>query len=160
LKGEIMNTNGYALEELWFQTFRKVLSINSEMNGAGLDKSQLREVATSVFISKVQKGLVRPESEDELFDEPIEFPMKATENGNNGNGQSRATPASEKQISTIRGLLKNPKVNPAEKQRINNLLAGNIDKETASDMLDYFYGKSGKQNGQWIKTTEGVLAER
>ena len=58
-------------------------------------------------------------------------------------------------------LIQQPvKVNPAEKQRINKLLAGNIDKQTASDMLDYFYGQSEKQNGQWTKVTNGVLTER
>ena len=30
----------------------------------------------------------------------------------------------------------------------------------ASEVLDYFLGQSEKQGNQWIKVTEGVLAER
>ncbi|MBU0711756.1 hypothetical protein KJ762_12110 [bacterium] len=153
-----MNYTHYDFEGLWLATYQKIMFLNSKMNGTGLDKSQLKEVTTSVFIAKVQKGIVRPNDEDDYdFPEPEEVPLV---NSNNGNGQSKATPASEKQVITIKGLLKNPKVNPAEKQRINNLLAGNLDKQSASDMLDYFLGQSEKQHGQWIKTTDGVLAER
>ena len=154
-----MNYTHYDFEGLWLATYQKIMFLNGKMNGTGLDKSQLKEVTTSVFIAKVQKGIVRPNDEDDYdFPEPEEAPQV---NGNNGNGQSKTgTPASPKQVITIKGLLKNPKVNPAEKQRINNLLAGNLEKQAASDMLDYFYGKSEKQHGQWIKTTDGVLAER
>ena len=153
-----MNYTHYDFEGLWFATYQKIMYLNGEMNGTGLDKSQLKEVTTSVFIAKVQKGIVRPNDEDDYdFPEPEEAPQV---NRSNGTGQSRPVPASDKQISTIKGLLKNPKVNPAEKQRINNLLAGNIDKQTASDMLDYFLGQSEKQGNQWVKVTEGVLAER
>ncbi len=151
-----MNYTHYDFEGLWLATYQKIMFLNGKMNGTGLDKSQLKEVTTSVFIAKVQKGIVRPNDEDDYdFPEPEEAPQV-----NRSNGQSNNTSASAKQIITIKGLLKNPKVNPAEKQRINNLLAGNIDKQTASDMLDYFLGQSEKQGNQWVKVTEGVLAGR
>jgi len=130
------------------------------MNGTGLDKSQLKEVTTSVFIAKVQKGIVRPNDEDDYdFPEPEEASQV---NRNNGNGQSKTgTPASAKQIITIKGLLKNPKITPKERQRVQDLLAEpEVDKTKASEILDYFLGESEKQGNQWIKVTDGVLAER
>ncbi|HCK99947.1 MAG TPA: hypothetical protein DHW42_07600 [Candidatus Marinimicrobia bacterium] len=72
--------------------------------------------------------------------------------GNDGNGSARNGNASEKQISTIKSLLKNPKVNPDERRQITKLLA--------SDMPDYFFRKSEKQNGQWGKVTDGALTDR
>ena len=153
-----MNYTHYDFEGLWIATYQKIMYLNSKMNGTGLDKSQLKEVTTSVFIAKVQKGIVRPNDEDDYDSpEPEEAPQL---NRNNGNGHSQATPASDKQISAIKGILKNPKVNPDERRRITKLLADDLEKQTASDMLDYFFGKSEKQNGQWVKTTDGVRAER
>jgi len=35
-----------------------------------------------------------------------------------------------------------------------------LNKPEAGDLLDYFFGKSEKQNGQWVKTSQGVLEER
>ena len=155
-----MNYTHYDFEGLWIATYQKITYLNAKMNGAGLDKSQLKEVTTSVFIAKVQKGIVRPNDEDD-YDSP-EPEVTPQINRNNGNGQSKTgTPASAKQIITIKGLLKNPKVNPQERQRIQGLLAEpEVDKTKASEILDYFLGESEKQGNQWIKTTEGVLAER
>ena len=152
-----MNYTHYDFEGLWFDTFQKVLSINESLNGAGLDKSQLREVATSIFIAKSQRGIVRPEYSDQSYDEPVEFPT--SNNRNNGNGQTK--PASAKQIITIKGLLKNPKITPKERERIRALLdEPEVDKAKASEVLDFYFGKSEKQGNQWVKVTEGVLAER
>ena len=50
----------YDFEGLYFQVFRKVLRINETLGEDALDKSQLREVATSIFIAKTQKGVVKP----------------------------------------------------------------------------------------------------
>ncbi len=132
-----MNYTHYDFEGLWIATYQKIMYLNSKMNGTGLDKSQLKEVTTSVFIAKVQKGIVRPNDEDDYdFPEPEEAPLL---NRNNGNGSAGNGSASEKQISTIKSLLKNPKVNPDERRRITKLLAGDLEKQTASDMLDYFF---------------------
>ncbi|MDO9548450.1 MAG: hypothetical protein Q7J65_05760 [Candidatus Marinimicrobia bacterium] len=118
-----MNYTHYDFEGLWFDTFKKVLSLNVEMNSVGLDKSQLKEVATSIFIAKSQRGIVRPEIEDDLpCKNPAEFPANNRGNGNGISGFGIQI-ASPKQIITIKGLLKNPKVNPKERQRIQDLLA-------------------------------------
>lgn len=103
-----------------------------------------------------------PDEDEGQFEDPEAIVQRfASENSfNGGNGKSKATAANDKQISTIKSLLKNPKVNPDEKQRITKLLAGDLEKQTACDMLDYFLGRSEKQNGQWVKVSEGVLAER
>lgn len=157
-----MNYTHYDFEGLWFDTFKKVLNLNEALNGAGLDKSQLREVATSIFIAKSQRGIVRPDTDDDLpFENPADSSSNNYSNRNNGNGQAKTTHASAKQIITIKGLLKNPKVKPKERQRIQTLLAEpEVDKAKASEILDYFFGKTEKRGNQWVKVTEGVLAER
>ena len=50
----------YDFEGLWFSIYQKVLKLNEALLGDGLDKSQLREVTTSIFIAQTQKGVQRP----------------------------------------------------------------------------------------------------
>ena len=50
----------YDFESLWFQIFQKVLRLNESLGHDALDKSQLREVTTSIFIAQTQRGVVRP----------------------------------------------------------------------------------------------------
>lgn len=50
----------YDLVGLWFQIYRQVYEMNEGLGESGLDKSQLREVTTSVFIGYTSKGIVRP----------------------------------------------------------------------------------------------------
>jgi len=55
-----MTSSRYDFEGLWFDIYRKVLKHNANMGDEGLDKSQLREVTTSIFIAQSQRGIVRP----------------------------------------------------------------------------------------------------
>jgi len=55
-----MNYSRYDFEGLWFEIYRKVLKHNETLGEEALDKSQLREVCTSIFISQTQRGVVRP----------------------------------------------------------------------------------------------------
>ena len=50
----------YEFEALWFEIYRKVLKQNSSLGEDALDKSQLREVTTSIFIAQTHRGVVRP----------------------------------------------------------------------------------------------------
>ena len=52
----------YNLSGLWFQVYREVLSQNGKLENDRLDKVQLREVTTSIFIASTQRGIVRPYS--------------------------------------------------------------------------------------------------
>jgi len=55
-----MTSSRYDFEGLWFDIYRKVLKHNEILGDQGLDKSQLREVTTSIFIAQSQRGIVRP----------------------------------------------------------------------------------------------------
>jgi len=50
----------FNLPGLWFQIYRQVLEQNNNLNNDRLDKVQLREVTTSIFIASTNRGLVRP----------------------------------------------------------------------------------------------------
>ena len=52
----------YNLSGLWFQVYREVLAQNGKLENDRLDKVQLREVTTSIFIASTQRGIVRPYS--------------------------------------------------------------------------------------------------
>ena len=157
-----MDYNDYNYEGLWFEIYRKVLKQNAALNGAGLDKSQLREVSTSVFIAMTQRGISRPEIPEDEND--VTVPTMPPKHGNNGNGSRSKTdvpPASPKQINLIRSLLNNKLVTTAEQARLQEILSlTHLDRHEAGDLLDYFFGKSEKKDGQWVKTTDGVLEER
>ena len=47
-------------EGLWFEIYKKVFTLNNGLRARGLDKGQLREVATTIFIAQTNKGIVRP----------------------------------------------------------------------------------------------------
>jgi hypothetical protein len=80
------------------------------------------------------------------------------ESRSNGIVEQSATSA---QINAIEKLLENELVTAPDKVRINKLLSrDNIDKESASKLLGYFYGHSDLVNGFWEKQTHGVLSER
>jgi len=55
-----MTFSRYDFEGLWFDIYKKVLKYNATLGDDGLDKSQLREVTTSIFIAQSQRGVVRP----------------------------------------------------------------------------------------------------
>ncbi len=155
-----MNYADYDFEGLWFDIYKKVINQNSHLNGNGLDKSQLREVATSIFIAKTTKGIVRPESQSNTIEIPDK--LKPLENKSDFNSRANdSTLATSSQVKTIKKLLNHPQVNHKEKRRIRTILTEpEISKTTASDILSYFYGNREKQNGKWTKVSTGVLDNR
>ena len=50
----------YDFPGLWFQIYRQVTMLNEKLDEEKLDKSQLREVVTSIFIASTHRGIVRP----------------------------------------------------------------------------------------------------
>ncbi len=55
-----MNEIRHNFEGLWFEIYKKVLTLNKGLRARGLDKGQLREVTTTIFIAQTNKGIVRP----------------------------------------------------------------------------------------------------
>ena len=159
-----MENNYYDFEGLWFEIYQNVANHNQRLNGNGLDKSQLKEVTTSIFIAESHKGISRPQNTANSYSEPESdpeiVPTQQPEQPFNSGFKSNKTP-SDKQINMIKSLLKNPKVTDEEQLRITEVLAGqDFDKQTAKEVLDYFFGQSKRNGNQWVKITEGVLAER
>lgn len=68
--------------------------------------------------------------------------------------------ATEKQQAAVRGLIENDKVYPNEKRQIHEFIEDGLTKAKAKELLDFFFGISEFQDGQWIKTTSGKLSER
>ena len=68
--------------------------------------------------------------------------------------------ASEKQQAAVRGLIENDKVYPNEKRQIHDFIEDGLTKAKAKELLDFFYGISEFQDGNWVKTTSGKLSER
>jgi hypothetical protein len=62
-----MSFDKYDLVGLWFQIYRLVYDMNEGLGESGLDKSQLREVTTLVFIGYTQRGIVRPVQMDRFL---------------------------------------------------------------------------------------------
>ena len=55
-----MSNYQHNFEGLWFEIYKKILKLNDGLGDKGLDKGQLREVATTIFIAQSNKGIVRP----------------------------------------------------------------------------------------------------
>lgn len=169
--------NNYNFEGLWFEIYTKVINYNEQLGKQKLDRNQLREVATSIFIANTQKGICRPENEEEAANIEVPSHLKGLDgkNGSNGDGNGSNSRkgsndtnsiynnglATEKQLKTIRGLLNNSLVTDKEKSRIENILSQpEVSKNTASDILTYYLGNSEKINGEWVKISQGILDTR
>ena len=78
-----------------------------------------------------------------------------------GKGPYEKTMATENQTDKIKNLLHEPLITEPERERLKKIIdEKTIDKQSASDLLSYFYGKSSLSNGSWKKVTPGVLSER
>ena len=68
-----MNTTAMDLPGVWFQFFKEVVELNQNLGEDRLNKSQLREITTTVFIAASHKGLVRPWTVSKFQVEVLKF---------------------------------------------------------------------------------------
>ena len=68
--------------------------------------------------------------------------------------------ATEKQVTAVGRLLENSKVTIEEKRNIHSLIEAGLHKSKAGEILDYYYGASEQENGEWVKVSRGVLIDR
>lgn len=68
--------------------------------------------------------------------------------------------ATAKQIAKLESLCMDSRLTDPEKAQLVELLKQGISKSRASQVMAYFFGKSVRNNGQWVRQTEGVLADR
>ncbi|MBT6009815.1 MAG: hypothetical protein HOG80_00355 [Candidatus Marinimicrobia bacterium] len=68
--------------------------------------------------------------------------------------------ATEKQLASLKNLLKDQRITEDERLRIQNLLLDGVGKERASTIMEYFYGKSIRKGSEWVRVEEGVLFSR
>ena len=73
----------YDFPGLWFQIYKRVISLNENLDKDRLDKSSLREVVTSIFIACTQKGITKPRPYNKFHDEIL----RLIENVNNAEKQ-------------------------------------------------------------------------
>jgi hypothetical protein len=72
------------------------------------------------------------------------------------NGDSATAP----QIASITRLARDQRLTDDERMRIQGLLLDGMSKVKASEVMEYFYGKSIKQGSEWVRVEEGVLSSR
>ena len=68
--------------------------------------------------------------------------------------------ATAPQIASITRLTRDQRLTDDERMRIQSLLLDGMSKDKASEVMEYFYGKSIKQGSEWVKTEPGVLDNR
>ncbi|MBT7091493.1 MAG: hypothetical protein HN932_13600 [Candidatus Marinimicrobia bacterium] len=68
--------------------------------------------------------------------------------------------ATAPQIASITRLARDQRLTDDERMRIQGLLLDGMSKAKASEVMEYFYGKSIKQGSEWIRVEEGVLSSR
>jgi len=76
------------------------------------------------------------------------------------NGIRSEERATTRQLASLGTLVKDQRLTDEEKVRIQGLLLDGISKTKGSEVLQYFYGESRFQDGEWVRTTDGVLASR
>jgi hypothetical protein len=68
--------------------------------------------------------------------------------------------ATAPQIASITRLARDQRLTDDERIRIQGLLLDGMSKAKASEVMEYFYGKSIKQGSEWVRVEEGVLSSR
>lgn len=69
-------------------------------------------------------------------------------------------PATPKQRHRISEILQDERVTDEERNHVNDLLHAGLSKPKASEILDYFLGKSEFHSGEWTRVSIGVLEAR
>jgi len=68
-----MSYPNYDYEALWFEIFRQVLQKNEALGEGRLDKIQLREITTAIFIARTQRGYVKPVVNNQFTDSVVKL---------------------------------------------------------------------------------------
>ena len=69
-------------------------------------------------------------------------------------------PPTDRQLQTLHNLLLDNRLTEQEKVRLSKWLENPTNRIDAGGILDYFFGESEYKDGEWIKTSDGVLADR
>jgi hypothetical protein len=77
-----------------------------------------------------------------------------------GGDQSQEQPATDKQINKLGDLVIDDRLTHDEQTKLRGALMQGLTKSRASEIMSYFFGESAFENGQWIRTSEGVLKTR
>jgi hypothetical protein len=103
---------------------------------------------SEIFTQDIEE--LQPKSNPELIEETDQQHV-------NQNGIELAT---EKQVIAVGRLLENSNVTIEEKRNIHSLIEAGLHKSKAGEILDYYYGASEQENGEWVKVSRGVLIDR
>jgi hypothetical protein len=87
---------------------------------------------------------------------PAEEIPTVTSTPSTASGDSATAP----QIASITRLARDQRLTDDERMRIQGLLLDGMSKVKASEVMEYFYGKSIKQGSEWVRVEEGVLSSR
>jgi len=88
--------------------------------------------------------------------EEVPTEVRTPVNGHNGNGDRATT----RQLASLGNLLKDQRLTEDERVRVQGLLLDGISKSKASEVLEYFYGKTIRQGSEWVRTEPGALDSR
>jgi hypothetical protein len=73
---------------------------------------------------------------------------------------SQGSPATDKQISKLGDLLNDDRLTYEEQTKLRGALQQGLTKSRASEIMSHFFGESKRQDGQWVRVSEGVLTSR
>jgi len=68
--------------------------------------------------------------------------------------------ATPRQLESLNALVRDHRLTDDERIRLQGVLLDGVDKVKASEVMEYFYGKSRRQGTEWVKTEPGVLGGR
>ncbi len=101
----------------------------------------------------VMAGLEATPAEEIPTDDAPSGPITTSENRNGDRATTR-------QLSSLGNLVKDRRLTDDERIRIQGLLLDGISKGKASEVMEYFYGKSVRQGQEWVRTEPGALEGR
>lgn len=78
-----------------------------------------------------------------------------------GSGRSsNEEPATPKQIKKLQELAVDERLTTQERTKLKTLLLEGASKSMASQVMEYFFGKSIYQGGEWVRVSDGILNAR
>ncbi len=69
-------------------------------------------------------------------------------------------PATDKQINKLGDLLSDDRLTYEEQTKLRGALQQGLTKSRASEIMSYFFGESIREDGQWVRVSDGVLTSR
>ena len=125
------------------------------------DRGDLNKALKMASKSAMIDATLRCAGISEVFTQDIEDTLRNAYQPEHNTTQNKTdTAATDKQIDRLGALVNDDRLTHEEQTKLRGALIQGLTKSRASEIMSHFFGESVRQNGEWVRVSEGVIANR